>query len=55
MEEKNQKYLNIKSKSQLYFGPYFSDKIQNLKVFIYGLKGVIKYHYSNIILFYYKI
>lgn len=55
MEEKNQKYLNIKSKSQLYFGPYFSDKIQNLKVFIYGLKGVNKYYYSNIILFYYKI
>ena len=53
MEEilpKNKNNLNIKSKSQLYFGQNFSKKIQDLKIFIYGLKGVIKFHnYSNII------
>jgi hypothetical protein len=46
----NHNYLNINSKSQLYFGQNFSQKIQKLKVFIYGLKGVTKYHqYYSII------
>ena len=54
MEEilpKNKNFLNIKSKGQLYFGQHFSKKIQDLKIFIYGLKGVIKYfhNYFNII------
>lgn len=48
---KNKNFLKIKSKGQLYFGQHFSKKIQDLKIFIYGLKGVIKYfhNYSNII------
>ena len=49
MEEallKNHNFLNIKSKSQLLFGQNASKKIQDLNIFIYGLKGVIKYfHY----------
>jgi hypothetical protein len=48
MEEilpKNQNILNIKSKRQLYFGKNFDEKIKQLKVFIYGLKGVNKYLY----------
>jgi hypothetical protein len=32
--------LSLKSKSQLHFGIDFSHKISNLKVFIYGLRGV---------------
>ncbi len=32
--------LTIKSKSQLHFGIDFSHKISDLKVFIYGLRGV---------------
>ena len=46
MEEilpKYQNILNIKSKMQLYFGTNFSEKIKQLKVFIFGLKGVNKY------------
>ena len=38
------KILNIKSKSQLYFGS-FSEKISQLKIFIYGLKEVNKYQF----------
>jgi len=40
---KIQNCLNIKSKSQLNFSKHFSKKIQDLKIFIYGLKGVIQY------------
>ena len=37
---------------QLYFGQHFSKKIQDLKIFIYGLKGVNKYlhYYSNVMI-----
>lgn len=35
--------LDYKSKRKLYFGPNFSKKISELKIFIYGLRGVIKY------------
>jgi hypothetical protein len=48
MEEKPKKRnndLNIKSKSQLFFGQEFSQKIQELKIFIFGLKGVNKYNH----------
>lgn len=48
MEDKSKKRsndLNIKSKSQLYFGQDFSLKIQELKIFIFGLKGVNKYYH----------
>ena len=42
-------FLNIKSKSELNFGKFFSQKISELKIFIYGLKEVIKYQkYNNI-------
>jgi len=49
---KNKNFLNIKSKGQLYFGQHFSKKIQDLKIFIYGLKGVNKYllYYSNVMI-----
>ena len=55
MEEivpKNKIFLNMKSKGQLYFGQHFSKKIQDLKIFIYGLKGVNKYlhYYSNVMI-----
>ena len=43
MEEiKNEKIpqLTIKSKSQLHFGIEFSHKISDLRIFIYGLRGV---------------
>ena len=37
--------LSIKSKCNLYFGREFSKKIENLKIFLYGLRGVnYKYH-----------
>ena len=36
--------LNIKSKNQLYFGSY-NEKIEQLKIFVYGLKGVNKYQF----------
>ena len=36
--------LNIKSKNQLYFGSYY-EKIEQLKIFVYGLKGVNKYQF----------
>jgi len=32
--------LSLKSKSQLHFGIDFSSKISDLRVFIYGLRGV---------------
>jgi hypothetical protein len=32
--------LSLKSKCQLHFGIDFSHKISNLKIFIYGLRGV---------------
>ena len=31
-----------KPKNMLYFGPNYSKKISKLKIFIYGLRGVIK-------------
>ena len=34
--------LTLKSKSQLHFGIDFSHKISELRVFIYGLRGVSK-------------
>ena len=37
--EKNPQ-LSIKSKSQLHFGIEFSHKISELRIFIYGLRGV---------------
>ena len=39
---KNEKtpQLTIKSKSQLHFGIEFSHKISDLRIFIYGLRGV---------------
>ena len=43
MEEKNEPQilnLTLKSKSHLYFGIEYSNKISKLKVFIYGLRGV---------------
>ncbi len=33
--------LTLKSKSQLHYGIEFSHKISELRVFIYGLRGVI--------------
>jgi hypothetical protein len=44
-EIKNENYpqLTIKSKSQLHFGIDFSHKISELRVFIYGLRGVSIY------------
>ena len=36
--------LNTKSKNQLYFGSY-NEKIEQLKIFVYGLKGVNKYQF----------
>ena len=45
---KFQNCLNIKAKNQLHFGKHFSKKIQDLKIFIFGLKGVIKHlHYYS--------
>lgn len=41
-KEKNPQ-LSLKSKNQLHFGIDFSQKISNLKVFIYGLRGVSIY------------
>ena len=44
MEVKTEKYiLNTNFKSQLYFDQIFNKKINELKVFIYGLRGVTKY------------
>ena len=45
---KNINNFNIKSKRNLNYGQYFSNKIQTLNIFIYGLKGVIKYHHYYI-------
>jgi hypothetical protein len=39
-EKKNK--FNHKSKRKLYFGPHYSQRISELKIFIYGLRGVIK-------------
>ena len=36
----NNPQLTLKSKSQLHYGIDFSRKISDLKVFIYGLRGV---------------
>ena len=36
----NTPQLTIKSKSQLHFGIEFSHKISDLRIFIYGLRGV---------------
>ena len=52
MEEfhsENYPKLNIKPKSQLLFGESFSEKISELKIFIYGLRGVnqLKYYLYN--------
>ncbi len=45
MELKTENYtqLNINFKNELYFNKTFTNKIKELKVFIYGLRGVNKY------------
>ena len=44
MELKSEKYtLNASFKSQLYFNQNFNTRINELKIFIYGLRGVTKY------------
>ena len=46
MEEKRAVYnikFDIITKSELLFGPDFSPKINELNIFIYGLRGVNKY------------
>ncbi len=40
-EDEKDKFIS-KPKSILYFGPYYKKKISKLKIFIYGLRGVIK-------------
>ena len=41
IEKENVPKLTLKSKSQLHYGIEFSHKISELRVFIYGLRGVI--------------
>lgn len=45
MEEnpENNTKLNININRELLYGPEFSQKIKDLKIFIYGLRGVIKH------------
>lgn len=43
LENHNNSILRIKTKRKLFFGPEFSKKIKDLKIFIYGLRGVNKY------------
>ena len=45
MEENSENItkLNIDINSQLLYGPEFIKKINNLKIFVYGLRGVTKY------------
>ena len=44
MELKSEYYtLNTSFKSQLYFNQSFNKKINELTIFIYGLRGVTKY------------
>ena len=45
MELKTENYtqLNINFKNELYFNKIFTNKIKELKGFIYGLRGVNKY------------
>ena len=43
MEEKKfikRPQLSLRSKSQLHFGIKYSNKINDLRIFIYGLRGV---------------
>ena len=40
--------FSLKSKSQIHFGLDFSNKISELKIFIYGLRGVRFYIFNNI-------
>ena len=42
IKEENNDKLNLKSKIQLHFSQKYSKKISELKIFIYGLRGVIK-------------
>lgn len=40
IKDDNVPQLTLKSKSQLHYGIDFSHKISDLRVFIYGLRGV---------------
>ena len=40
IKKDNIPHLSLKSKTQIYFGNEFSRKISDLRIFIYGLKGV---------------
>ena len=39
-QKENIPQFSLKSKSQIHFGLDFSNKISELKIFIYGLRGV---------------
>ena len=45
-EKENIPQFSLKSKSQIHFGLDFSNKISELKIFIYGLRGVSFYAFN---------
>ena len=47
-QKENIPQFSLKSKSQIHFGLDFSNKISELKIFIYGLRGVSFYIFNNI-------
>ena len=47
-QKENIPQFSLKSKSQIHFGLDFSNKISELKIFIYGLRGVSYYEFNNI-------
>jgi hypothetical protein len=47
-QKENIPQFSLKSKSQIHFGLDFSNKISELKIFIYGLRGVSFYVFNNI-------
>ena len=46
-QKENIPQFSLKSKSQIHFGLDFSNKISDLKIFIYGLRGVSLYEFNN--------
>jgi len=43
VKKDNYTKLDYESRRKIFFGPNFSKKLSELRIFIYGLKGVIKY------------